>query len=184
MMQDETASMLGLIQQHLSWYPLMEPRDIYKLLYQGVMGSEHLISSSDDFTRHLRSEFDHLLSTPSERILEPIRPDQTLLRLNIRAYKNQHRRIDPLISPLLETARSFTGDYTKLKASWTSFIQSCEQGWIFNFSIKEIHQFNAWLEEMVYPSVHHSDTYRREYQPAYRLIAAGFISALELKDAG
>jgi hypothetical protein len=32
--------------------------------------------------------------------------------------------------------------------------------------------------------VHHSDTYRREYQPAYRLIAAGFISALELKDAG
>jgi hypothetical protein len=43
---DDPESLLKLIQQHLSWYPLMQPRDVYKLLYQGVMGSEHMINPS------------------------------------------------------------------------------------------------------------------------------------------
>jgi hypothetical protein len=32
-----------LIDEYLARHPAMEPRDVYKLLYQGVLGPEHLI---------------------------------------------------------------------------------------------------------------------------------------------
>jgi hypothetical protein len=183
-MLDNPLSLVGLIQQHMIWYPLMELRDVYKLIYQGVMGSEHLISSPEEFSRYLAEEFYPLLPDPSERILEPIRPDRTLLRINLRAYKCQQQQLDVLIPLLIETARSFTGDLNELQVTWMSFVQACEQGWISNFNIKEIHQFTEWLEGLGFPAVHHSEAYGCEYQPAYRLISARCIPALGLTDAG
>ncbi len=50
-MLDDRDGLLWLLKQHLDWYPQMELRDVYKLLYQGVMGAEHLISSPEEFTR-------------------------------------------------------------------------------------------------------------------------------------
>jgi hypothetical protein len=184
MMPDEPDSLVGLLQQHLSWYPLMKPRDIYKLLYQGVMGSEHLISSPEEFTRRLHLEINRLQPKPLERLFEPVRPDQTLLRLNLRPHKSHHLGIDRLSPSLLETTRFVTGDLSDLKATWLSFIQYCETGQITNFKIGELHQVTRWLEKMEFPLVHHSETYRREYQPAYRLIAAKFVSGLRLEYAG
>jgi hypothetical protein len=60
----------------------------------------------------------------------------------------------------------------------------CEAGRINQFSTSTVHGFGAWLVEMAFPVVHHSDIYRRSYRPAYRLIAANFIPELGLSDAG
>lgn len=50
-------SLFRLIDQHLGWYPSMEPRDVYKLLYQGVRGPEHIIGSEAAFREGLLAEF-------------------------------------------------------------------------------------------------------------------------------
>ncbi|OGO65096.1 MAG: hypothetical protein A2030_08485 [Chloroflexi bacterium RBG_19FT_COMBO_50_10] len=184
MMPDQLESLLDLFHQHLSWYPAMEPRDLYKLLYQGVMGPEHLIASQEEFTHYLRAEFGRLRPDRHERLFEPVRPDQSLLRLNLRPFKSRQIPVESLIPLLLETAGSFSSELTELRAAWKGFIQSCECGWITNFSVQEIHQFTSWLEKMKFPAVHHSEVYRREYQPAYRLIAAQFIHRLGLDHAG
>jgi len=174
---------VGLIQLHLSWYPLMELRDIYKLLYQGVMGAEHLVSSPEEFTRKLASEFDRLLPDPYGRLLEPVRADQSLLRLNLRIYKSQLGKIEALAPPLLETAHAGTGNPGELRSAWMGFVGSCEQGLILGEKITEIHQFTSWLEKSDFPPVHHSEVYRRQYQPAYRLISSQSIGQLELSFA-
>ncbi len=176
--------MLEIILLHLSWYPLMQPRDVYKLIYQGVMGMEHLISSPDGFIKYLAEEFEPLLPEPTGRLFEPIRPDQTLLRINLRPYKALQIGVDKLISPLLETARAFLGDPSQLQAEWMGFAQSCEQGQIPNFEVAEIHQFTTWLEGLGFPALHHSEVYNREYQPAYRLISAQFAHQLGYNHAG
>lgn len=183
-MLGKAESFTELVRQHLIWYPLMEPRDIYKLLYQGVMGSEHLISSPEGFSQYLVEEFAPLISDPSERLLEPVRPNRTLLRVNLRAYKCQQQQVDLLIPALLDTARSFSGDLTQLQAAWTDFVQSCEQGWVTNFDLKQVHQFSARLEKLGYPAAHHSEIYSHTYQPAYRLISDQFIQRIGLDDAG
>ena len=183
-MVDKPEGLADLIQQHLNWYPRMELRDIYKLLYQGVMGAEPLISSSKEFTLNLRAEFERVHPYPHERLLEPVRPDQSMLRLNLRPYKSLQPQMDGLVSPLLQTASSFSGDLPELKVTWKGFVGLCEQDWFANFSTLDIHQFTSWLEELEYPAVHHSERYRKEYQPAYRLIAAELLSTAGLENAG
>jgi hypothetical protein len=172
--------MIEIILQHLQWYPLMGPRDIYKLIYQGMMGSEHLISSVEGFSNYLAEEFAPLLPDPDERLLEPLRPDQTIMRINLRPYKALQKPVEKLIPALLETARSFKGDAIELQATWEDFILACDLGKVTGFEPGELHQFTTWLEGLDFPAVHHSEAYTREYQPAYRLISAQLAAQLGL----
>lgn len=165
-------SQLELIQRHLSWYPLMEAADIYKLLYQGAMGAEHLLSSPEDFILQLAMEFDHLQPDPSGRLLEPVRRDFSLLRLNLSTYKSHQGRLDALFPAVLETARTSTGDQAQLQAAWSEFVGYCEDGHISGFEQAELRRFSTFLESSGYPAVHHSQVYSLHYHPAYRLISA------------
>jgi len=184
MMQDDPESLLKLLELHFAWYPLMEPRDVYKLLYQGVLGSEHIISSPENFKAYLLSELDELSADPAERLLEPVIADQTLLRLNLRPLKARHIELNQLITALLETGKIATGTQVMLQTTWVRFVALCETGQIDQFSINTVHGFSAWLVEMAFPAVHHSDIYGRAYHPAYRLISTRFIPMLGMTDAG
>jgi hypothetical protein len=175
-----TSSLPGLLEQHLIWYPLMELPDIYKLLYQGMMGPEHLVSSPDEFSHRLAFEFDPLVPDPLQPLTEPVRPDLTLLRLNLRAYKVGGMQLDQLIPCLLETARTTAGSIDELKAAWHAFSLLCQRGHFSNFDLADVLKFSSWLEEQGFPAVHHSETYRLSYKPAYRLISHRFIHALGL----
>jgi hypothetical protein len=183
-MLGKVESFTELVRQHLTWYPLMEARDIYKLLYQGVMGSEHLISSAEEFIQYLRSEFDPLEASPIERIIEPVRPDGSLSRINLRAYKSHQLQLDLLIPALLETAQTLSGTFFDLWDVWMSVVQACEQGCLPNIEPDQVHLFTLWLEEHGFPAAHHSKVYTEAYQPAYRLIANEFIHEIGLGDAG
>jgi len=184
MMQDDPESLLKLLELHFAWYPLVELRDVYKLLYQGAMGSEHLLTSSEEFTRYLRDEFERLQPDPSQRFLEPVRPDGTLVRLNLHAYKSRQVSVDLLISSLLETAHLITGTQSELRVAWLEFVQCCHHGQVSKFDTSSVDQFSQRLEELEYPAMHHSEIYHREYQPAYRLISTWFIPMLGMTDAG
>jgi hypothetical protein len=76
-----------LIKEHLARKPGMEPCDLYKLIYQGVRGSEHLISSPEAFTERLVKEWRELDFADGDPLWESIRPDGNLLRLNLRPFK-------------------------------------------------------------------------------------------------
>jgi len=183
-MPDKPERLISLLQQHLSWYPLMEPRDIYKLLFQGMMGPEHLVSSPAEFNLRLRLEFEHLHPDAHERVYEPVRADQSLMRVNLRAYKSRSPLSDPLLTPILETASTFLPDPDQLRIAWMDFVRYCEQGFIDNFKIIDVHQFSRWLAKTGFQAVHHSEVYRREYQPAYRLISSRYIPTMDLHHAG
>lgn len=183
-MRVETTNSLPLLLiQHLTWYPLMGVCDIYKLLYQAELGSGHLVSSSGDFSRRLQLEFGQLVPASSERIIEPVRPDLTLFRLNLRPWKAHSDDLDGLIPCLLDTAAAISGDLLGLKTAWQDFVQLCFEGIISNFNHSEILEFTTWLDEAGFPAVHHSEIYQKNYQPAYRLISHNFIHQLRLDDA-
>ncbi len=169
-----------LLQMQLSWYPLIELRDVYKLLYQGVMGSEHLMPSREEYKHDLEAEFESLQPDMTERLLELVRADGALYRLNLRPYKARQLGLDQLISYLIETAHVVTGTRDELLATWEEFTQLCLQGKIPQFDAVAIQQFSQWLEQVDYPALHHSEVYQCEYQPAYRLIAAKYVRALGL----
>ena len=148
------------------------------------MGSEHLLSSVEEYTRYLQAEFTQLQPEASQRLLEPVRPDKALFRLNLSPYKAHHSNIDQLTPSLVESARVVAGTQAELRVVWAVFVELCLHGRICGFDAMVISQFSQRLESVNYPAIHHSEVYRQAYKPAYRLIAAKYVTALGMNDAG
>ena len=150
----------------------MEPRDIYKLLYQGVRGPEHLIASPKSFADRLAEEWNALDVVEGDPLWESIRPDGSLRRLNLRPYKTQGGRLDELVIACLETGKRIWGTQADLQRAWENFAAACRDGLWSSLDLLEVESFTRWLATNGYPSVHHSEQYRSLYRPAYRLVSA------------
>ena len=108
----------------------MEPRDLYKLLYQGVRGPEHIIASPKDFTERLVEEWDKLDLAENDPLWESIRPDGSLLRLNLRPFKARGGHLDGLVAACLETGLRPWGIPSELQLAWEGVTAACrEHSW-------------------------------------------------------
>lgn len=166
---------LELIDHHLHLRRHMEAQDIYKLLYQGILGPEHLISSPAEFKAVLWAEYDTLGAAQDEALWEPVRPDGELLRLNLRPFKARGLSLDKLIDACLATARHAWDAPAELRKAWNVVVESCAgRRWPLQ-APADFSNLTARLEELNYPPVHHSRQYVEAYWPSYRLLAAEFL---------
>lgn len=161
-----------LVAQHLAQRPAMQPRDVYKLLFQGVRGPEHIIGSPEAFRQRLAEEWDGLDNLAGDPLLEVIRPDGNLLRVNLRPYQAAGGSLEILADACLETGNRRWGTRDELVQAWVGFVAARREGAFPVFGLEDVEAFNSWLEEMEFPPVHHSKQYRSLYQPAYRLVTA------------
>ncbi len=155
-----TEQWTDFIEQKLHQRPLMQAQDAYKPLYQGVLGSEHLLRDREKSTVCLKAELADLTADPEEELLEPVRADGRLCRINLRAWLAQGRALDELIAACFNTAGQPWGTQTELVSIW-EFCSSVHP------------EFRALTQELMaqgYPPVHHSATYTAAYHPAYRLV--------------
>jgi hypothetical protein len=148
----------------------MAPADVYKLLYQGVLGPEHLIASPDDFAARLRVEYEAVEPDDSEPLWERVRPDGTLRRVNLRPFKAREGDVESLTVACLRTAERRWGTPAELRAAWVGFVELCRAGRWPAFDPAEVLDLSVRLEEQGYPAIHHSARYREVYRPAYRLV--------------
>lgn len=167
-----------LVKKVIARRPQMQARDIYKLLYQGMLGPEHLIASPTVFAERLRAELDGLSNDQGDPLFEAIRPDQTLLRINLKPFKDARLDLEALLDACLQTAEITRGNPAELRHLWESFISAYHQRPFAAPTITELNDFTAFLAAHNYPAVHHSQVYRENYAPAYRLVRADFTSLL------
>ena len=177
------ASLVRLIDEHIARHPVMEPSDVYKLLYQGVLGPKHLIASPADFAAQLRAEYQDVSSDETEPLWEAVRPDGALVRLNLRPLKAQGGDVEQLIAACLRTAERVWGTKEELRDVWAEFVELCRAGQWEIFSLPEVLTFSAWLGEHDYPSVHHSVRYKEASKPAYRLVCSDFLPHPRVQEA-
>jgi hypothetical protein len=170
MMQPGAAPWIAIVELHRTRRPGMQPRDIYKLLYQAVRGPEHLISSPQTFTDRLAEEWATLDPGHEDPLWESLRPDGCLLRVNLRTYKAQGGQLDELASACLETARRVLDTQAELHKAWEEVVMAFRDRSWTGLAVEQIEIFTTWLEGVGYPAVHHSDEYRALYHPAYRLV--------------
>ena len=169
-----------LIDGHLVSYPAMEPADVYKLLYQGVLGPEHLIASPEAFAGRLRAEYGMLEPGQSEPLWEPVRPDGALGRVNLRPFQAKGGDVERLIAACLDTAGRTWGTPAELRAAWATFVELCRpvlcltgtvSGRWPAFPLTTVLALSERLAAEGFPPIHHSAAYRQAYSPAYRLAA-------------
>lgn len=157
-----------LVAEQLTRYPAAEPVDVYKLLYQGVRGPEHLLASPELFAARLQAEYEAVSGAEDGPLWEPVRPDGTLGRLHLRPYKARGGEIAALLAACLETARRRWDPAATLVQVWQSVAASRGREW---------QALDAQLAAQGYPPVHHSERYRAAYGPAYRLVGRDVVAA-------
>jgi hypothetical protein len=171
-----------LITQHLRLRPLMQAQDVYKLIYQGVMGSEHLMNVQGiedvacEFEKRLRLEFEAVEPDESEPLFELIPPTGMLHRLNLRPYKAQHGDLARLVTACMEVVYRSWGSPDDLCSVWDVIVDASQKGNWSGVAIADILPFTEWLKVHSFPAIHHSRIYREAYRPAYRLVNSNTIN--------
>lgn len=155
----------NIMDHQLVLYPEMEIQDLYKLVYQGVMGSGHAISSEESAENWLREEI--VSSTCSgimEELYEEISPDGRVLRVNLRPYMAAGGDTDRLLTAFIRTGREYRGSNEEL-VYWWEFLSGLQS----KFTKEQLAEYMDDRQREYFPAVHHSEKYRQLYFPFYRV---------------
>ena len=161
--------MKTLIDWHRQHYPLMEPQDVVKLVFQAMLGCGHLLGDESLVAKRIAAEMDEIIPTASEPLLEPL--GNAYIRLNLRRAKADG--LPPLWIARLMIASTpeqicSRQDVVKTVAS----LDKAEATAIAKRLVDE----PAWL-----PS--HTRAYHAAYAPAYRVISRRCAKVLPVLQA-
>jgi hypothetical protein len=155
----------------------MEIQDLYKLLFQAVMGSEHAISSLDAARSWLNRELENLPEGPVEPAIDVISPDGAIVRINLRPFIQSGGDPSSLLDAFVRTANEYRGTREMLWLYW-SFAERLAEDGELSFERADMQAFFKRVEEEDFPAVHHSTRYENAYHPAYRVIKQDYLETL------
>lgn len=167
-----------LLVSHANRYPKMGIQDAYKMLYQGAMGSEHVVNSFEEFESELSEEWKNVEGNTDIPLWENIRPDGQIVRVYLSPYKARGGKLANLTTLCYWSSTLIKASKDNLKMSWETLLKTCREKKWNKFTQEDIEEFDLWLKKYDYPPVHHTEPYRKAYNPAYRLLAREFLSVL------
>ena len=159
-----------LLLSHYNSHKKMEIQDIFKYLYQSTFGCEHMISSKDAVIRKITEEYDNII-TDSSLNIEYLDGEYSRVPL---AWLNYGISIDTLGKLFYLSSLKESGNREDLIEK-LMVTQELIHKQLLPFSPES---FNKELKEWEiknYPSLHHSDIFKAEYKPAYRVISNYYI---------
>ena len=144
--------MNNIINWHKKKYPLMEPQDVYKLLYQGEFGSGHAITSKFQALERLLNEMEFTNLNIYQDLYEEV--SDNIIRVNLAPYKLY--KLDPyyLFDAFIDTSNT-------IKGNDSLFLEKLKQANIDSYNVG---------------AVHHSKTYVDNYHPHYRIISKKYLT--------
>ncbi len=163
-----------LLIKHYQNFPKLQTEDVFKFLFQSSYGCEHLVSSESRALDYIRREYEamseqHILTDKLDGAYTRVYLSalsrglsaETLARLFCLSAKKEPDGKE-LLEEKLQVAREL----------------------IANRSLPlDIEDFDQKLADWLsagYPAIHHSDAFRSEYRPAYRVIADRYAEFLEV----
>lgn len=164
-----------IISYHLNRYPGLAVADLYKLIYQAAMGSEHAVTDADQAERRLRSEAETMAPMPEDApMTDPVSPDHRLVRVHLHPYLTRGGQIADLARAFIQTSRTFTPSIRSLSTYWR-WTEAMAHRDDLAISAAQLARFGEKKCKENYPAVHHSAQYRRLYQPAYRVVLTDLL---------
>ena len=165
--------MKTILLAHAARYPLMEPRDAVKLVYQNEFGGGHLIRDEQKCLEFLTAEYKSTPQDPAGALMEEI--GNGLCRVNLAALDAHGISPEDLGAAFIRSAGIHRG-------SLGSFLNKLEllrvmtRDGCMPFSEKALNGYLAEYEKEGFPPVSHSEIYRNAYHPAYRVVRTEYLS--------
>ncbi len=157
-----------LILFHRDSYPLSEPRDFYKLIYQGVFGVGHIISEKAKDYLVEEANRVNLKDYLDRELVEPVAPDGKMVRIYLRPFMRAHLSLDQLFNVMIKSAK-MQGDQELFKTYWGSFLEMVDSGDL-SFDPVKMKALKENMERHGIKPRHHTEPYRDAYYPAYRVV--------------
>jgi hypothetical protein len=159
----------AVLRAHFMRYPSTQIQDVYKLIHQAAMGSEHATSSIEGARKWMERELAEMGAGSDEPVIDPISDDGQIVRVHLRPFVVQGGKPETLLEAFIHTANEYRGDLQALKNYWSI---AAGMGY---YSSTEMEDFIQSVQAQDYPAVHHSSEYERLYRPAYRVVWRKFI---------
>lgn len=164
-----------LLIEHYRQYPLLQPRDIFKFLFQSSFGCEHMVSSAEAAIEYIRKEYARL-SARSERLIDELDGDYSRVNLS---YLDRGLSAETLGKLFCLSAKRAENGRRELldKLSVARELVSEKE---LPFGAEDFDNAVAQWQTADYAAIHHSETFRASYNPAYRVIANRYVTYLPL----
>ncbi len=162
-----TESINKLLCTHAAKYINMSPQDVIKLLFQNEFGGGHLISDPKVSFIRLQEEFnqaEHDLSAP---LLENI--GNGFVRVMLGALNPAEYSLESLNKDFVRSAQLHTGSQDNFLRKLDMLREFTRQG-VFSFSPTDLENYLTEHISNGCPAVSHSQAYRDQYRPAYRVV--------------
>ena len=150
---------------HAKRYPLMQPCDAVKLIYQNEFGGGHLIRDEQAVLNYLRREYESVEKDSTMPLYEDI--GNGIVRVNLAAVKPED--LDQLGRDFIRSAAEHTGTRERFLQKLDVLRQLTRLGYL-KFGILELENHLSEYIQSGCPMVSHSEIYRNAYHPAYRVI--------------
>ena len=150
---------------HAKRYPLKKTTDAVKQIYQNEFGGGHMIRDEQACLNYLRREYVSVAKDPTVPLYEDI--GNGIVRVNLAAVKPED--LEQLGKDFIRSAAEHTGTMDSFLRKLDVLRKLTVEG-IFSFDSQELENYLFKYRSQSYPMVSHSEAYREEYRPAYRII--------------
>lgn len=178
-MDHHDTNIKSILIEHLKMYPLMQLQDVIKLFYQHEFGAEHFIDDEDAAFKHIREEFT-LQEHSSKQLFEKLSDHHYRLYLDHPSIKQYH--LKTITKAFVKSSKYITGNKESFKAK-LDVLKELPKSMKLPFSYVEIEDFLNTYEKAGYPAISHSDVYKENYHPHYRLVNKDFKDFFEVFSA-
>jgi hypothetical protein len=160
--------LLTMLHEQMEIHPALHLEDVYKLLYQGSLGIEHLLTDTLAAKQYLDDEWREIPAAGEEPLIEVISPDSQWVRLNLKPYKAAAGNTETVWRAMLRSAK-VTAPREVFLQRWQAFMSLVDEKRLF-FDANEVHGFDEKMARAAYRASHHSSDYLERYKPAYRVL--------------
>lgn len=170
---------ISILREHLEKYPKMQTADAVKLALQSVYGAAHFRGTPANAKEQIEKELSAFKADPSASVSEDI---GSHVRLDLKSPPVRDLGADVIARLFCLSAEE---DKTLSEAEKLSeFFREIED--TFTLSKEEKKLMKSLVEgylKGVYESVSHSEIYRKNYSPSYRVIGRKYFRLLPILEA-
>lgn len=170
-MKKSYSELEAVLKIHAKKYPLMSVTDAVKLIFQNEFGGEHLISSKAKCLEYLTAEYNSVTQTDCE-FYEDI--GGGIIRVFLPALRANSITPTELCELFISSAEMTHGDINSFLKKLDILKELTESG-LFAFSSDQLEEYLTEYASLGYPPVSHSEIYRLNYKPAYRIILKNLL---------
>jgi hypothetical protein len=169
------SSFIEVLLAHERRYPLWQVQDLYKLAHQAALGSEHAVLSAEFAKRALEEEIQCTSAGNDEPLVDPLSEDGEIVRIHLRPFLNAGLPVPKLLDAFLLTSVNFKGSFEMLKLYLTQAKKLASEKQI-TMDVTDLTKFEVTMRGKGFPAVHHSELFKKNYQPAYRVVARNYLN--------